>query len=56
MIKIISIEEKLNKWPNFTISKNVKQIIDEKKDFGLNCVVNSLIEGKDYIFEQEKYD
>ena len=56
MIKIISIEEKLNKWPNFTISKNIKQIIDEKKDFGLNCVVNSLIEGKDYIFEQEKYD
>ena len=34
----------------------IKKIICEIKDDGLNCVVNSLIEGKDYIFEQEKND
>lgn len=56
MIKITSIEERKSKWPNFTISNNVKDLITNETDRGLNCVVNSIIEGKDYIFEQENYD
>ncbi len=54
-IPINSFYEKKNKNPNVGIKNNYLELYNKKLDPGLNMVINSLIEGKDYIFEDEKY-
>ena len=51
----IHFMKKKNKNPNVGIKNNYLELYNKKLDPGLNMVINSLIEGKDYIFEDEKY-
>ena len=54
-IKINSIYEKKNKYPNIGIKENIDQLIKEKKDPGIEMIIDSIISGKDFIYKDEEY-
>jgi len=54
-IKINSIYEKKNKYPNIGIKENVAELLKENKDPGIEMIIDSIIKGKDFIFRDEEY-
>ncbi len=54
-IKINSIYERKFKTPNIGIMENVKDILNNNKDPGLKMIIDSIIDGEDFIFKAEDY-
>jgi|TARA_B100000767_G_C19593039_1_gene462273 hypothetical protein len=54
-IKINSIYERKFKTPNIGIMENVKDILNDNKDPGLKMIIDSIIDGEDFIFKAEDY-
>ena len=53
-VEFSSIKERKGKWPNFEVDKNYSKNLLNKSDLGLEMVCDSIISGKDFIFEDEK--
>jgi len=54
MIKINSIDEKPDKWPNIDIKKDFYVALQDKTDIGLEVITKNIIEEKDFILEDKK--
>ena len=54
-VKINSIYERKNKHPNIGIKENITKIMNDKKDPGLEMIIDSIINGQDFVFKAEKY-
>ena len=52
MFEFKVIKERKGKWPNFTYSNDISDLISEKKDPSLELTVNSIINDKDFILEK----
>lgn len=54
-VQFSSIIERKGKWPNFEVDKDYSKNLLNKSDLGLETVCDSIISGKDFIFEDEKH-
>ncbi len=52
MIALKVIDELPLEWPNFKINKNFFDIINKKKDKGFESICNSIINHKNFIFDE----
>ena len=55
-IPIKSFYEKKNKNPFVGIKENYLELYKNKQDKGLNMIINSIINNKDFIYKDEKYN
>ena len=55
MIPVRSITEVVNNWPNMGIDKNLNDILNEKKDLGLEKIIECFENGSDFIFNDEDF-
>ena len=54
-IKLKSIEEIKDQWPNVRINKNIKNILKEKSDPGLEKIIECFENGNDFVFNDEDF-
>ena len=54
-IKVESIIEVINQWPNIDIDKNLNDILKKKNDPGLEKIIECFENGSDFIFNDEDF-
>tara|TARA_B100000787_G_scaffold170286_1_gene165719 strand:+ start:9534 stop:11270 length:1737 start_codon:yes stop_codon:yes gene_type:complete len=54
-VKINSLYERKNKTPNIGIRDNVSELLNNNEDPGLKMIIESIINGEDYIFKAEDH-
>ena len=54
-VKINSLYERKLKTPNIGIRENVSELLNKNKDPGLKMIIDSIINGEDYIFKAEDH-
>jgi len=54
-IKLKSIIEIVDQWPNIDINKNLNKILDERSDPGLEKIIECFENGNDFIFDDENF-
>lgn len=54
-IKLKSILEIDNQWPNISINKNLNNILKEKSDPGLEKIIKCFENDEDFIFNDEDF-
>jgi hypothetical protein len=54
-IKVESILEVANQWPNIDIDKNFNNILKKKNDPGLEKIIECFEDGSDFIFNDEDF-
>ena len=54
-VKINSLYERKLKTPNIGIRENVSELLNKNQDPGLKMIIDSIINGEDYIFKAEDH-